>query len=268
MDTDIILYITEHFIIIVQVLVVIITIYAIATGKTRVSKSSRHRKPEEDVNDILRENGQLKVMGAYGLLTPDEMADEATYTTTYGENPYIQNNTKVITHQVCVLNPTFNSEKFTEFAKDIFKRLVENGRESLGKLVSDDIDTWQLPTRIAYYDVCFMHNYIAEDKKESIKLLLNVHTSAQSYSSMDVEKYLVTFSRENQMLNVTQGEVISINCPHCGGELKFGHTVIQNCPYCGNTVTFAEYDWVLENVEKVKDSTVITNRAIIKKDTM
>ncbi|MBQ6553853.1 MAG: hypothetical protein IJL89_01350, partial [Firmicutes bacterium] len=232
------------------------------------SKKGRRSQAEEDVNDIIRENGQLRVMGSYGLLTPEELADEATYTATFGENPYIQNNTKTITNQVCVLTPTFSSDNFTEFAKDIFKKLVENGKETLGKLVADDIDSWQLPNRITRYDVCFMHNYIVEDRKESIKLLFNIHTSSQSYSSSDAEKYFVTFSRENQMLNVTHGEVITINCPHCGGELKFGHTVIQNCPYCGNTVTFAEYDWVLTDVEKVKDSTVITNRAIIKRDTM
>lgn len=262
-------FITEHALVVVQVIVFFAIIYGVATGKTKLRSSSRRKnQAEEDVKDIIRANGQLNVMGAHSMLSAEELADEANYTSTYAENPYIQNNTRMITNQVCVLTPTFNSDNFTEFAKDIFKKLVEEGRASLGKLVADDVDNWQLPNRITRYDVCFMHNYIVEDRKESIKLLLNVHTGSDAYLSSEAEKYFVTFSRENQMLNVTHGEVITINCPHCGGELKFGSTVIQNCPYCGNTVTFAEYDWVLTDVERVKGSTVITNRAVIKRDTM
>lgn len=246
------------FITIIICVVISILSYSKRSGgiKGRRGKSQN----QMDVEEIDRNIMKMDSVGVRGLLSPEELADENNYVSRYADNAYIQNNTKLISHEISILTPTFNSLNFVEFAQDIFRKLVSEGRASLGSLVSGKVDMTQIPPRLDRFDVCYLHNYIVENGYESIKVLITINGGSAD------EKYFMVFKRQNPAISVTKGEPIAISCPNCGGNITFAAKhMITTCPYCSNTVTFAEYDWQLAGVEHITADTEISNRAVIKR---
>ena len=78
------------------------------------------------------------------------------------------------------------------------------------------------------------------------------------------EMYFLTFSRENPLIKLKNGRFLAISCPNCGGEINIDKKLVSECPYCHSTVTFAEYDWVLTNIEHINDSTRICNLPVLR----
>ena len=247
------------------VYIIIIAIALLAGGASIGRKGpagayrKRKRQDQLDVEEIDKNIKRMDSMGVVSLLSPEELADENNYVSKFSENSYIQNNTKLISHEVSILTPSFNSDNFVKFAQDIFKKLVDEGKGPLGSLVDGSVDMSSVPDHIDRYDVCFLHNYIVESGYESIKVLITINEGTPN------DKYFLLFKRQNPAIKVTKGEPVAINCPNCGGNISFAAKhMVTKCPYCNNMVTFAEYDWALTSVEHISGDTVITNRAVVK----
>ena len=238
--------------------VILILPFMLSSGKRK--RGSQKSQDQMDVEEVEKNAKRMDSVGVFGLLTPEELADEANYRSKYSENSYIQNNTRPIAKEVSVLTPSFNGDSFIRFAKDIFKRLVDShGSHDDDPIVADTVSVLSLPSKIDGFEMCYLHNYIVKSKNESLKVLVSAVTGGQ------IEKYFLVFSRENPAISVTKGEPIAISCPNCGGNITFAAKhMITNCPYCNNVITFAEYDWKLVLLEHISGDTEICNRAVIK----
>ncbi|HAG04591.1 MAG TPA: hypothetical protein DCG28_04035 [Lachnospiraceae bacterium] len=192
-------------------------------------------------------NKDLKMAAMIALAAKDEGI------TRYADNPYIQNNNKIITDRMHILTPTFNVKMFLDFAKDVFYK-ASKGMQ-MGNIIAKDVDLSVLPGSVERFSVCFLNNYRADNAKEWLKALITVEEGSKE------EKFFLTFGRTNPLLTTTDGELLTLKCPYCGGVVEF-KKVTAVCPYCKNTVTFAEYDWKLERLEKIDDETLISNKAI------
>ncbi len=236
-------------------------ISVILKGNGTNKGSNRHK---DDMEEIERANKRLNSIGVAGLLTREELEDEANYNAKYADNKYIQNNSKLIEKELCVLTPSFSAGNFMDLAKELFGKLVkEKNTAALGNIVDENVDISQLPESIKNYAVCFMHNYIVENGYEHVKAMMSINDGGED------ERYFVTFTRKSPAISVSKGEPISIHCPNCGGNITFvAKHMLTECPYCNNLVTFAEYDWILSKVEHITGETVISNRAVIKKDSV
>ncbi|HHZ05450.1 MAG TPA: hypothetical protein GX401_01475 [Clostridiales bacterium] len=50
-------------------------------------------------------------------------------------------------------------------------------------------------------------------------------------------------------------------CPHCGAPLQI--TSSGKCEYCGSIVTTGEFDWVLSDLDSVREDMSIINDGVI-----
>ncbi len=192
-----------------------------------------------------------------------EMTDEKNFVATHAKNAYIQNNARPISKRICILTPSFNSESFEEFAKEIFSDLVKDKDTSrLKGVVREDMDLSQLPDKIARYDNCFLHRLEINPDSENLEMLMGVDDGESGM----VERYFAVFTRKSSMKNITKGGVIAVSCPSCGAALSFEQKALKMCPYCGSPVKYAEYDWMLTSVRHIDDETVIDNRAVVEND--
>ncbi len=189
-----------------------------------------------------------------------EMKEDKNFAAKLSENGYIQNNNTAISRKICVLTPSFKTEAFMDFAKEIFSKLAEgNGTAELGGVVSDNVDFSVMPRKIARYDHCYLHNLTVTDKQEHLKVFISIDNGEDP----TVERYFAVFTRKSSFMNTTRGGVIAVSCPSCGAALSFEQKGLKMCPYCGKPVKYAEYDWVLTAVERITADTVIDNRAVL-----
>lgn len=247
------------------IVIAVLRFYLLSKRDSDYDDEKITKREKEMLDKIKRDIDLKKGMAQAG----DENFFQEFYVTKQGNSgggAYVQNNTKAIVDEISVLTPSFNAQKFLGFAKDVFRKAVdENQRQMLiGSLISNKIDLTQLPEDILRFDVCFLHNYIVEGDYESIKLLISVDTNETATFGM-AERYFATFRRKNPLFKTTKGQAIAVNCPHCGAELEFKNRAYMVCPYCDSTVTFAEYDWMLSKVERITDNTLVTNVGVIKK---
>ncbi len=193
----------------------------------------------------------------------DALMDENNYHTTYAESPYIQNNTKPVAAEMRILTPSFNVESFITLVKGLFTRAVEEGTNAHSlAFVLNSVDLNELPEKFDYIKMCYINNYIKDNTYEALKCLVEIDTKDPKEQ---IRKFFVTLRRENAINRSSNGEVINVSCPNCGGVVQFDkpNQKITQCPYCGQTVTFAEYDWAISEVERIKPETKITNRALV-----
>lgn len=67
-------------------------------------------------------------------------------------------------------------------------------------------------------------------------------------------RYILTFMRKTGVL--TDGALSNLStkqCPHCGAPLAI--TSAGKCEYCDTIVTTGEFDWVLSDIDSIKDNT-------------
>lgn len=66
-------------------------------------------------------------------------------------------------------------------------------------------------------------------------------------------KYYLTFTRKIGVLtNASTNTLNTHQCPNCGAPLKM--TSSGMCEYCSNIVTTGEYNWVLSDLDSIRDS--------------
>ncbi len=75
-------------------------------------------------------------------------------------------------------------------------------------------------------------------------------------------RYLYTFIRKTGVLtDPAKSNNSVVACPHCGAPTQI--TSAGKCEYCGFIVTTGEYDWVLSNIEAIKNGSNIDKGGVI-----
>jgi ribosomal protein L37E len=75
-------------------------------------------------------------------------------------------------------------------------------------------------------------------------------------------RYLYTFMRKTGVLTDSARSNNSVvACPHCGAPTSI--TSAGKCEYCGFIVTTGEFDWVLSDIESIKDGMNIGDGGVV-----
>ena len=177
---------------------------------------------------------------------------------------FIQNNTNAIVQWMKMFTPNFQSKNFMAFVKDVFEAFINvRDAEKMGGRVSFDVEAIFLPDRPAEYGNCYLHNYILTNGYENLKVFVSMMLD-NPYEEAIMQKYFLTFSKKNPRVGVIDGQFLNIECPNCGGTIDMKSETTNICPYCKATVTFEEADWILTEIEFIKEDTLICNNAVIK----
>ena len=237
-------------------------LYAIFVAYSFISEISDSMKMAEEKKK--RGPGGINFNGDINEAILDGAIEEMAVTTVGECGGYIQNNNVFIEKQLKVFSPSFDARQFIEFAERLFEKLIKTrGTENI-PLVSDNVDLMRLPYSVACFDGAYLHNYIICENTENIKLFCTVVTEADELVDSTKESYFLTFKRENPLISIKGGKFLTVSCPNCGGEIDIDKKMVSECPYCHSTVTFAEYDWILNNIEHIDDSTRICNMPLQK----
>ncbi|MBQ9519476.1 MAG: hypothetical protein IJR59_06255 [Firmicutes bacterium] len=193
-----------------------------------------------------------------------DAVEQMAMTTVKDSGGYIQNNNAFIERQLKVFSPDFDAKNFIAFAQALFERLIKTrGTQNL-QFVGQNVNLLRLPYSIACYDGAYLHNYIISSNTEIIKVFCTIMTEGDEVADSTKESYFLTFKRENPLISLRNGAFLTVSCPNCGGEIDMDKKLVSECPYCHSTVTFAEYDWILSNIEHINDDTQICNLAVRK----
>ncbi len=194
----------------------------------------------------------------------ENAVEEMAVTTVGDSGGYVKNNNAFIERQLKMFTPNFDAVQFNKFAISLFDRFVKTrGSENI-PLISPNINPMLLPYSIACFDGFYLHNYIINDNTEKLKLYCTIQTEGDELTDSSKESYFLTFSRENPLIKLKGGQFLTVSCPNCGGEIDMDQKMVSECPYCHSTVTFAEYDWILTDVEHITPETKICNLPILK----
>lgn len=211
-----------------------------------------------------RGRGGIDYAGDTAHAVVDNAVMEMAITTVRECGGYIQNNNDFIERQLRVFMPNFDAKQFVAFGEILFEKLIKTrGTENI-PLVSNRVDLMRLPYSVACFDGAYLHNYIVCDNTEYIKMFCAVVTEGDELVDSTKESYFLTFKRENPLISLKGGKFLTVSCPNCGGEIDMDKKAVSICPYCHSTVTFAEYDWILNNIEHINDDTQICNLPIRK----
>ena len=224
---------------------------------------------DESVKEIKQKGknlrkGGINYDGDLSKAIIDNAVEQMAVTTVKDSGGYIQNNNMIIEKQLKVFSPDFDAKNFIAFAKALFERLVKTHGSGNMQFVGSSVNLMRLPYSLACYDGAYLHNYIICDNTEVIKVFCAIITEEDELAESTKESYFLTFKRENPLVTLKNGVFLSVSCPNCGGEIDMDKKLVSECPYCHSTVTFAEYDWVLSNIEHINDDTQICNMAVRK----
>ena len=209
-------------------------------------------------------SGGINFDGDLSKAVLDGAVEEMAVTTVKDSGGYIQNNNAIIEKQLRTFSPDFDAKNFIAFSKALFEGLIKTRGHGNLQFVADSVNLLRLPYSIACYDGVYLHNYIISSNTEIIKVFCAIMTEGDELVESTKESYFLTFKRENPLITLKNGLFLTVSCPNCGGEIDMDKKLVSECPYCHSTVTFAEYDWTLSNIEHINDDTQICNMAVRK----
>lgn len=208
-----------------------------------------------------------------------------------GADVNVKNNTDEIVTAIRKNDENFSYEKYSAWVKEVFitlqmawsERDFEKARpfekEELYRQHELQIKKYIENNRINVLDrinvnQLYLHKYVREKEYEYLTVCIqsrmtdyikDANTGAILKGDPNTEyhlRYLYTFMRKT---GVTTDPARSNNsvvaCPHCGAPTSI--TSAGKCEYCGFIVTTGEFDWVLSNIEAVKDGMTIEDGGVV-----
>lgn len=204
--------------------------------------------------------------------------------------PVIRNCTDEIVQTITENDPEFSSEKFISWVKEVFitlqnawsERDFEKVRpfekEELYKQHTEQIKQYIQNGKINVLDrINVNQTYLFKFTRDSQYEYLTVYIQARMTDYIKDEKtgkvlqgnpnteyhmqYLYTFMRKTGVLtDKVNSNRSTVACPHCGAPTTV--TSSGKCEYCGFIITTGEFDWVLSNIEAVKNGTDFGNGGV------
>jgi hypothetical protein len=208
-----------------------------------------------------------------------------------GANVTVKDNTDEIVSAIREYDENFSYEKYSAWVKEVFitlqmawserdfakARLFE--KEELYKQHELQIKKYIENNRINVLDrinvnQLYLHKYVRDNEYEYLTVCLqsrmtdyikDANTGAILKGNPNTEyhlRYLYTFMRKTGVLtDPAKSNKSVVSCPHCGAPTSI--TSAGKCEYCGFIVTTGEFDWVLSNIESVKDGMTIGDGGVV-----
>jgi hypothetical protein len=154
----------------------------------------------------------------------------------------------------------FEKEELYKQHETQIKKYIENGRIN----VLDRINVNQAylykyvrETEYEYLTVYIQSRMIDYIKDERTGQVLKGDPNTEYHL-----RYLYTFMRKTGVLTDSARSNNSVvACPHCGAPTSI--TSAGKCEYCGFIVTTGEFDWVLSDIESIKDGMNIGDGGVV-----
>ena len=181
-----------------------------------------------------------------------------------------------VASQIQVIDPSFSSDKFIGFAREVFmtiqaawtakdwKPIRPFESETLFNTHKQQLDEY---IRLGKTNVvekigiqhCSLHSFKQDGDKEVLVVWLNavmrdyvIDDATKKVLESDPNrdwymKYEMVFNRKAGVKTDPSRKGNSVtNCPNCGAPTEI--TSSGQCPYCGSVVTNGEHDWVLTDI--------------------
>lgn len=199
-----------------------------------------------------------------------------------GGNISVPNNTEEIVASIMQNDPNFSNEKFIGWVKEVFFTLQSAWsdrdfekcrpfeKEELYQQHCNQIQNYKDRGWINKLDrinvnQAYLYQYTKDSEYEYLKVYLQTRmsdyiidekTNAIIKGDPNADyfmKYLYTFIRKNGVLtDPAKSNHSTVSCPHCGAPTQI--TSAGKCEYCNFIVTTGEYDWVLADIESIKNN--------------
>lgn len=208
-----------------------------------------------------------------------------------GRNVTVKDNTDEIVNAIREYDENFSYEKYSAWVKEVFitlqiawserdfAKVRPFEKEELYKQHELQIKKYIENNRINVLDrinvnQLYLHKYVRDKEYEYLTVCLqsrmtdyikDADTGAILKGDPNTEyhlRYLYTFMRKTGVLTDSAKSNNSVvSCPHCGAPTSI--TSAGKCEYCGFIVTTGEFDWVLSNIESVKDGMTIGDGGVV-----
>jgi ribosomal protein L37E len=208
-----------------------------------------------------------------------------------GANVRIKDNTDEIVTAIQKNDPNFSYDKYIGWVKEVFITLQTAWserdfakarpfeKEELYKQHETQIKNYIENGRINVLDrlnvnQAYLYKYVREREYEYLTVYLQTRmtdyikdekTGAVLKGDPNAEyhlRYLYTFMRKTGVLtDSAKSNKSTVSCPHCGAPTSI--TSAGKCEYCGFIVTTGEFDWVLSNIEAIKDGMTFADGGVV-----
>ena len=195
------------------------------------------------------------------------------------QNDFTVDNSAMVGAQIQAIDPTFSSDKFIGFAREVFMtiqaawtakdwkpiRPFEN--ENLFNTHKQQLDEYIRMGRTNVIEKigikhCSLQSFQQDGEKEVLTVRLNavmrdyvIEDATKKVLESDPNrdwymKYVMVFNRKAGVKTdpSRKGNAVT-NCPNCGAPTEI--TSSGQCPYCGSVVTNGEHDWVLTDIHSI-----------------
>ena len=225
----------------------------------------------------------LVILVVFVLISRRKTKKQATDTTyinksvqQQAQNDFTFDNTVMVAQQIQTIDPTFSSEKFVGFAREVFMKIQEAWTardwkpirpfesETLFNQHKQQLDEYVRVGKINVVEKiaikhCSLHAFRQDGDKEVLTVWLNavmrdyvIDDTTKKVLESDPNRdwymqYEMTFYRKAGLQTDPGKKGNSItNCPNCGAPTEV--TSSGQCAYCGSVITNGEHDWVLTDI--------------------
>ncbi len=187
--------------------------------------------------------------------------------------------TAMVAEQIRAIDPSFSSEKFTAWVREVFLKLQQAWTDQNWKLIrpfeseelfslhNAQLDEYIRAGKINVVEKigiksCQLVSFAVDGDKEVLKVMISavmrdyvVDAKSRKVLESDPNRdwymtYEMTFNRKS---GVKTQEGLSnkstTNCPNCGAPTEI--TSAGQCEYCGSVITTGEHDWVLSDIHSI-----------------
>lgn len=206
----------------------------------------------------------------------------------------VKNNTSIIEPAIKEIDPLFSSNKFLAWTEEVFitlqyawtardwSKIRPFEKEELYRKHEMQLQEYINLGRINIMErinvnQTYLHKYVRDEEYEYLTVLLSarmndyiIDEKTRQVVKGDPNReyftdYLMTFMRKKGVkTDPAVSNLSTKSCPHCGAPLAI--TSAGKCEYCDFIVTTGEHDWVLSDLDSVKQNTLIDNSGVIIND--
>lgn len=228
---------------------------------------------------ILNKKGMLDTKGKGGSGTGNGIVYLSP------KNLVVRDNTREIVEAITETDPLFSAEKFLGWTQEVFMTLQEAWterdwskirpfeKEELFKMHEKQLQEYIRMKRINVVERIsinedYLHKYERDAQFEYLQVYLSVAMNDYIVDEMTRKvikgnentryraKYLLTFMRKVGVItDPATSNMNTSRCPHCGAPIEI--TSAGKCEYCDTIVTTGDHDWVLSDLDCIKQDTQI-----------
>lgn len=245
----------------IAIAIIVIILFLLLKKKGLIKPSDRNSNDNSNSNNYFDDNDGIVYISPRYLIVPD--------------------NTQEIRIAINEVDPLFSAEKFVGWSQEVFMTLQEAWterdwskirpfeKEELFKMHEKQLQEYIRMQRINVVErisinTSHLYSYQRDAEYEYLKVYLLVamndyiideNTRQVIKGDQDTRyygKYILTFMRKvGVKTDPSNSNMSTKRCPHCGAPIQI--TSAGKCEYCDSIITTGEHDWVLSDLDCIKE---------------